>query len=252
MPCLQPAPSGLPPALCPNPIRSAAPAPDRRAGLLGAFGVYLGLALSAWGVSHVTPRSLPFRPTRTESWDIRDFLEKTPPHRDALTALRKAGGVQTRPKDWVKPEQTDQVPDRPPDHLPEGRDPRSGLYREDMPIGDGALIPPGDKDGTPETPERRAPPAILDLGDQAPAILSRVDPVYPKLARAVRMEGTVELSILVDERGYPMEIQALGGPAAFVAESERAVRQWRFTPAYSNGTTCPARFRITVHFRLRA
>lgn len=252
MPCPQSDTSGLPPTLRPNPIRSAAPAPDRRAGVLGAASVYLGMALSGMGLSHLLPRAAPTPPTRTRTWDIRDFLERIPPVREPSKSGGRLGGTQTRPEDWVKPPEALQVPEETPDRLPDGHDQAAGLYREGMPPGDGVLVPGGEGAGTADAPSAVAAPTILELGAQAPAILSMLDPVYPKLARAAHLEGTVELSILVDEGGRPMEIRVLGGPAPFLAESERAVRQWRFTPASANGVPCPARFRLTLHFRLRA
>lgn len=252
MPCPQPDLPGLPPTLCPNPIRSAAPAPDRRAGILGAASVYLGMALSGIGLSHLLPRAATPRPTRTEPWDIRDFLEKTPAVREPSKSAGRPGGTPTRPEDWVKPPEHLQVPEETPDRLPDGRDRAAGLYHEGMPPGDGAPAPGGDGPGDPDASRDGRPPTILELGSQAPAILSKVDPVYPTMARIAHLEGTVELSILVDEGGRPVEIRVLGGPVAFLAECERAVRQWRFTPASANGVPAPARFRLTLHFRLRA
>jgi len=252
LPCLQAALSELPPSLRPNPIRSAAPAPDRWAGVLGASLVYLGMALSGLGISHFRPASPPPRPPRTDRWDIREFLGKKPPIRELPKVAAQSVGQQTRPRDWVKPEESIRVPLDTPDRLPDGHNQAAGLYHEDMAVGDGALLPPGGGGEAVDVSGGGTPPRILDLGAQPPAILTKQDPLYPRLARAAHLEGTVELSIMIDEGGRPLEILVLSGPTAFLAETERAVRQWRFTPATSNGAACPARFRLTFHFRLQA
>lgn len=70
------------------------------------------------------------------------------------------------------------------------------------------------------------------------------------MARASRVQGPVELLMTIDERGVPMHVRVLSGHPAFHAEAERAARQWRFEAATQEGRAVPARFRLTILFRL--
>jgi len=94
-------------------------------------------------------------------------------------------------------------------------------------------------------------PQIHDFTASAPAILHRVDPFYPDLARRARVQGTVVLMMVVDERGVPMQVRVLDGPVALQDAALQAARQWRFEPAQMDGHPVAASFRLTLNFRLR-
>jgi protein TonB len=92
---------------------------------------------------------------------------------------------------------------------------------------------------------------IHDFTATAPAILRRVDPIYPDLARRAHVQGTVVLMMIVDDRGVPMQVNILDGPPALQEVALQAARQWRFEPALMDGHPVPASFRLTLNFRLR-
>jgi protein TonB len=79
----------------------------------------------------------------------------------------------------------------------------------------------------------------------------RVDPLYPDFARRARIQGTVVLMMIVNERGVPMQVRALDGHPALQEAALQAARQWRFEPARLDGLPVAASFRLTLNFRLR-
>jgi TonB family protein len=65
-------------------------------------------------------------------------------------------------------------------------------------------------------------------------LLSRVDPVYPPEAQARRIEGTVVLSLLIDEKGNVSKAEKVSGPDMLVRAASEAVRQWKYQPYLLN------------------
>ncbi len=69
-------------------------------------------------------------------------------------------------------------------------------------------------------------------------VKSRVDPVYPELARKMSISGTVRMEVIVTPAGTVKETKILGGHPVLVGAATEAVRKWRFEPGpeESSGT----------------
>ena len=63
----------------------------------------------------------------------------------------------------------------------------------------------------------------------------RVDPIYPREARASRIQGTVVLHIRVDKEGRVEKAEVLSGDPLLSQAALDAVRQWRYKPAVRSG-----------------
>jgi TonB family protein len=126
-------------------------------------------------------------------------------------------------------------------------------------------------------PAPPAPPPLDWHGDQEARIRITVDPsiqqarlvsqpapVYPVMAAHAGIEGTVELSVAIDQDGYVQEVNfvaehlsklALGfgkkagepllGPAAI-----KAVRRWKYQPTLLNGNPVEVATTVNVTFKL--
>ncbi len=96
-----------------------------------------------------------------------------------------------------------------------------------------------------------APPRIVSGGlVKLGAPIHRVEPVYPQLARAARIEGVVELEAVVGVDGRVRELRAKNGHAFLVKAALEAVRQWIYTPTTLNGNPVEVISPIQVTFRL--
>ncbi|HME59216.1 MAG TPA: energy transducer TonB [Terracidiphilus sp.] len=62
------------------------------------------------------------------------------------------------------------------------------------------------------------------------AVKTRVPPVYPEIARRLKIAGQVKLSVTVDAQGKVTDVQPLSGNHALSAAAEEAVRKWKFAP----------------------
>jgi len=93
------------------------------------------------------------------------------------------------------------------------------------------------------------PPAVHEpvrIGGQVstPALLKRVEPVYPAIAQVAAIDGIVILDAIVDEHGRVQSLKVLRGHPLLAKAATDAVRQWEYEPLKLNGT--PTAFELTV------
>ena len=105
--------------------------------------------------------------------------------------------------------------------------------------------------GLPEPPPPPPPPAAdrppIRIGGkiQAPALLHRVNPVYPAIAVSARLQGIVILEALVDRDGTVADVKVLRSAGAVLdTQAQVALKKWRYSPLVLNGK--PVRFVLTV------
>ena len=85
---------------------------------------------------------------------------------------------------------------------------------------------------------------------QEPRIIQEVQPVYPILAKAVRVQGLVVIDSVIDTNGNVTEMKLMSGNPLLVTAAFDAVRQWRYEPTLLNGTPVAVEMEVTVHFSL--
>jgi TonB family protein len=67
-------------------------------------------------------------------------------------------------------------------------------------------------------------------------VKSRVDPMYPELARRMHISGTVKLQIVVSKEGTVKSTKVIGGPPLLIDASIDAVKRWKFEEAKEDST----------------
>ncbi len=65
---------------------------------------------------------------------------------------------------------------------------------------------------------------------------SRVQPVYPDLARKMNLAGTVKVEVVVAANGTVKDAKVLGGHPVLAGAALDAVKKWRFEPAAGEST----------------
>jgi TonB family protein len=73
----------------------------------------------------------------------------------------------------------------------------------------------------------------------------RVAPVYPEIAKRMRVTGEVKLTVTVDAEGKVTDVQPISGNRMLSEAAEEAVRKWRFEPG-AGATTVE----VSVNFAL--
>ena len=86
-----------------------------------------------------------------------------------------------------------------------------------------------------------------------PAFVSITKPEYPALAKRMRVEGSVVVSVLVSEQGAVTEVRLVRGVSQNVGLNEaalKAARSARYRPATVGGVRVRTWANITIPFKL--
>jgi TonB family protein len=67
-------------------------------------------------------------------------------------------------------------------------------------------------------------------------IKSRVDPLYPELARKMHIAGTVKLQLVIAKDGTVKSTKVIGGPPLLIDATIDAVKRWKFEEAKEETT----------------
>ena len=98
----------------------------------------------------------------------------------------------------------------------------------------------------PVTPQR----VRISQGVTRGLLIHRVEPGYPTLARAARVQGDVILTAVISVNGEIENLQLVSGHPMLVPAAITAVKQWRYKPYLLNGQPVEVETTITVIFSL--
>ncbi len=120
-----------------------------------------------------------------------------------------------------------------------------------IPSGSSAGVLGGILGGIPGMPPP-PPPKRIRIGGmvQQANLVRMVQPVYPAIAKAARIQGTVILHAVIAKDGSIQELQYMSGPPLLVQTAMDAVRQWRYRPTLLNGEPVEVETTIQVIFSL--
>jgi TonB family protein len=65
---------------------------------------------------------------------------------------------------------------------------------------------------------------------------SKVQPVFPDLARKMNITGTVKVQVTVSPNGTVKDAKIVGGHPVLATAALEAARKWRFEPAQTEST----------------
>ena len=89
-----------------------------------------------------------------------------------------------------------------------------------------------------------------DAGGPPLHIVKQIAPKYPPDAKAAHLEGSVVLSLQIDEQGKVEKAEVLSGPEQLRQASLDAVRQWEFQPKMLDGKPVAVTSDVTINFKL--
>ena len=126
----------------------------------------------------------------------------------------------------------------------------------DGPPGDGLIIPGGIGDAKPPmeirkpSPPPHPAPLRMSEGVMEAALIYKVQPLYPAIAPAMHLSGTVRLRAIIAADGSVRHIDVLSGNPLLAQSAVAAVREWRYRPTRLNGEAVEVETLITVNFVL--
>ena len=96
---------------------------------------------------------------------------------------------------------------------------------------------------------KQAVPEPIRTTTATPALpITKVQPIYPELAKRMKVTGTVRVAIVVDTTGKVISAKAVDGATVLRGSAELAVKQWRFRPATMNGAPVTGTGTVSVVF----
>ncbi len=100
----------------------------------------------------------------------------------------------------------------------------------------------------PEPPKRIA----VSTGVSAGLLLSPIRPVYPAIAKAAGISGTVVVEAVISSAGMVESLKVISGPELLRAAALDALRAARYRPYLLNGQPTEVQTTYTVNFKLGA
>jgi protein TonB len=81
-------------------------------------------------------------------------------------------------------------------------------------------------------------------------ILQKTQPIYPAIAKAARVQGTVVLQATITKTGTIEGAKVVSGPAMLQQSALDAIRTWRYRPYLLNGEPVEVDTQVNVVFSL--
>lgn len=100
---------------------------------------------------------------------------------------------------------------------------------------------------SPNTPKDSSPLAVGSLIGYA---TQKANPVYPTIARNMRLTGVVKVDLIIDENGQVVEVQNPSGPPMLQRAAMDAVKKWKFKPFLRDGQATKATGFVSFNFSL--
>jgi protein TonB len=222
-----------------------------RSHLSGSVPVSIVVHLVALFVLVVIPLAdivLPIPLTPVDTYIIAAPLPPPPavpvtPRVVAPTAVSAAGAAPIHAPDAITPE-ADSAPSARMGAVGEGISGAIGI--------DGAVsLPSAPPAPVPEPPRAVQGPVRVAQLPEPPRKLVDARPLYPEVARAARVQGTVVLEAVIDSGGRVTQLKVLTSVPLLDQAALDAVRQWRYAPSTYAGRPVSVLMTITVRFTLQ-
>ena len=168
-----------------------------------------------------------------------------PPTSVASTPSESGPSVPTKAPDKIEPELI-----APPPSLAIGDPEIGGLSNIGTPGGNLSTPTPPTPPPPPETPKQQGPVRVAQL-PEPPRKVADARPIYPDVARAARVEGTVILEAVLDTTGHVTQVRVIRSVPLLDQAAVDAVRQWRYAPSMYGGRPVSVLMTITVRFTLQ-
>jgi protein TonB len=81
-------------------------------------------------------------------------------------------------------------------------------------------------------------------------LLAPIRPVYPAIAKAAGVQGTVVVEAVISRQGTIESLRVVRGPEMLQRAALDAIREARYQPFRLNGEPTEVQTTITVNFRL--
>ena len=95
-------------------------------------------------------------------------------------------------------------------------------------------------------------PVRVTPSEAQQAVVEKVKPVYPEMARRMKLVGRVELEAVVDEQGRVESVEVKSGNPILRMAARDALKQWKFKPFTRDGRPVKAIVPVAFEFQPEA
>jgi protein TonB len=99
---------------------------------------------------------------------------------------------------------------------------------------------------------KEAPPKKVNIsaGVAVGMLIQKTTPIYPPIAKAARVSGTVVIQATISKTGSIEDLHVVSGPAMLQSAAVDAVRTWRYRPYLLNNEPVEVETTVNVIFTL--
>jgi periplasmic protein TonB len=90
----------------------------------------------------------------------------------------------------------------------------------------------------------------ISAGVMTGMLIQKTQPVYPPIAKAARVSGTVVLQATISKTGTIENLRVINGPAMLQQSAMDAVKSWRYRPYLLNNEPVEVETTVNVIFTL--
>jgi TonB family protein len=93
------------------------------------------------------------------------------------------------------------------------------------------------------------PPKKVTQAEALGAVVTKVSPEYPVIARQLHIAGSVTIEVVIAENGSVENVSAVSGNPVLTKPAMDTLKKWKFKPFTANGAPVKAQTQIAVDFR---
>jgi protein TonB len=90
----------------------------------------------------------------------------------------------------------------------------------------------------------------ISAGVMVGLLLQKTQPIYPPIAKAARVQGTVVLQAVISKTGSIENLRVISGPQMLQQSALDAVKSWRYRPYLLNNEPVEVETTVNVVFTL--
>jgi periplasmic protein TonB len=80
------------------------------------------------------------------------------------------------------------------------------------------------------------------------AVITKIQPEYPALARQLKIAGSVDLDVLIAENGSVETVTPVSGNPVLTKPAAETLKKWKFKPIVHDGAPVKAQVVIKINF----
>lgn len=91
-------------------------------------------------------------------------------------------------------------------------------------------------------------PKKVTMTDAMGAVVTKVPPEYPALAKQLKITGAVEIEVLIAENGSVETATPISGNPVLTKPAAEALKKWKFKPFQQDGAPVKAQAALKITF----